>query len=72
MRLPKLKMSARKFHVTLMHVALLMFFCDLVAAVFPSFDHWWQSREHFLVALAATLESVSGHIWVWLDEREGR
>lgn len=40
------------------HVALVVFACDLIAAVWPAFDHLWQSISRIGVALGVVFASV--------------
>lgn len=61
--LPKISRRLKhQFKWGLIHVSLLMFACDLVGALWPSFAVWWSAREHLGVALAAVLATVAEYI----------
>jgi hypothetical protein len=40
------------------HVALVIFLCDLIAAIWPAFDHIWQAVARVGVALGVTLAAA--------------
>lgn len=46
----------------LIHTALILFFCDVVAAIWPSFDHVWTHVAHLGVAFAAFGEAAAEHL----------
>lgn len=60
-----------KMRWALFHVAFVVFCCDLVAAIWPSFDHLWKGVAHLGVALGTFLASMSE--WIsGLEETELR
>lgn len=63
---PRLK---RHLRWALIHCALMFFFADLLAAVWPPFEHVWGGIAHLGVAVAACLATLAEYLH---DEAEGK
>lgn len=53
----------------LIHTALILFFADLIAAVWPAFKEVWETRSHVAIAIAAFAATVAEYFH---DEEEKR
>lgn len=70
--------GAKAIHVTprikrhirwaMIHAALMFFFADLLAAVWPAFDQVWKGIAHLGVAVAAFLATIAEYLH---DEQTG-
>lgn len=50
-------LTSARLHAALIHAALLLFGLDLLGQAWPWFGSWWENKAHFVVAVAAFLES---------------
>lgn len=53
----------------LIHTALIIFFADLIAAVWPAFHAVWEGHAHIAIAVAAFTATVAEYFH---DDEEGR
>lgn len=72
----KLARKARKFKGArylkwgLIHAALIIFFSDLIAAVWPAFAKVWEGHAHIAIALASLTATVAEYLSASADEEK--
>lgn len=69
---PRLRVSRKTRHALrwgIIHVATLIFACDMVACCWPAFNRVWQAQAHAAVALASVLAAVFEYVTAW-DEHD--
>lgn len=60
---PPLKHRPKYYlHWALIHCALMFFFADLLAAVWPAFEHVWSGTAHLGVAVAALAATCAEYV----------
>lgn len=71
MKLPKISPTFRlNARWAIFHVALVIFACDLLAAVWPAFDHVWQAVARIGVASGVIMAAAFEYLEHREEERE--
>lgn len=52
------------------HTALILFFADFIAAVWPAFDHVWEGHAKIAVGIAALTAAIAEFINSWMEDKE--
>lgn len=56
----------------LVHMALIFFFADLVASLWPAFNKVWESHAHLAIAVAAFSATIAEYINSEIEKSHGQ
>lgn len=55
----RIRLTAHRVRMAFLHVALVIFGCDMVASFWPAFDHLWGPVAHIGVACGAVIATLA-------------
>lgn len=56
----------------LIHTALIIFFADFIAALWPAFDHVWEGHAKIAVAIAALTAAAAEYFNAKIEDEEAK